>query len=202
MAAPAKKYYAVRSGRQTGLFTTWDQCKKQIMGYPNAIYKSFPTLQEAEAYLAQNDRKPRLDGSTALTAYVDGSFIQGIRKVGFGVVLLKNGGDTVKLSGALTDPSCLPYRNVAGELAAAMHAMKYAVEHGEKELIIWHDYEGIEAWCTGAWAAKAPLTQEYVTYYRSIADVLTVEFRKVKGHSGNLFNDLADQLAKGAITNH
>lgn len=93
----------------------------------------------------------------------------------------------------------MPFRNVAGELAAAMRAMRYAIEHGEKELIIWHDYEGIAAWCTGAWSANKPLTQQYRAYYQSISDRLTVEFRKVKGHSGNLFNEMADQLAKSAI---
>lgn len=171
--AKQKKYYAVRSGRTTGLFDTWDQCKKQIMGYPNAIYKSFTTLQEAEAYL-QGDAGPRLDGSTALTAYVDGSFVNGIRRIGYGVVILKNGEDTIQLKGALTEPSLLPYRNVAGEVYAAMAAMQYAVEHGEPELIIWHDYEGIAAWCTGGWAANAPLTQQYKAFYQSVAGKLTV----------------------------
>ena len=38
-----KKFYAVRQGRKTGMFLTWDECKKQVMGYPGAIYKSFGT---------------------------------------------------------------------------------------------------------------------------------------------------------------
>ena len=25
-----KKYYAVRSGRQTGIFLTWEECRKQV----------------------------------------------------------------------------------------------------------------------------------------------------------------------------
>ena len=36
-----KKFYAVKQGRKTGLFLTWDDCRKQVMGYPGAIYKSF-----------------------------------------------------------------------------------------------------------------------------------------------------------------
>ena len=200
MADKPKKYYAVRSGRSTGLFETWTACREQIQGYPNAVYKSFLSRQEALDYLQEDRDTPKLDGATALTAYVDGSFQHGIRKVGYGVVLLKNGETAQTLSGALTDPAVLPFRNVAGELAAAMHAMRYAVEHGEKELIIWHDYEGIAAWCTGAWAANNPLTQQYRAYYQSLSDQLTVEFRKVKGHSGNLFNEMADQLAKAAVT--
>ena len=38
-----KKFYAVRQGRKIGMFLTWDECKKQVMGYPGAIYKSFGT---------------------------------------------------------------------------------------------------------------------------------------------------------------
>ena len=48
---PKKKFYAVRQGRKTGMFLTWDECKKQVMGYPGAIYKSFGTEAEAKEYL-------------------------------------------------------------------------------------------------------------------------------------------------------
>ena len=195
---PKKKYYAVRNGRQTGLLETWAACRASIQGYPNAIYKSFFTREEAEAYLSAGDATPKLDGATALTAYVDGSYMSGKRRIGFAAVLLKNGETLQPISGALTDPSLLPFRNVAGELAAAMRAMQYAVQHGEPELIIWHDYEGIAAWCTGAWAANTAVSQAYRDYYLSVKDRLTVEFRKVRGHSGNLFNDMADELAKAA----
>ena len=46
-----KKFYAVRQGKKTGMFLTWDDCKKQVMGYPGAIYKSFGTEAEAKEYL-------------------------------------------------------------------------------------------------------------------------------------------------------
>ena len=47
----AQKFYAVKKGRQTGLFTSWDACKAQVQGYSGAVYKSVTTLQEAQAYL-------------------------------------------------------------------------------------------------------------------------------------------------------
>ena len=47
----AKKYYAVKRGRVTGLFTTWDQCKEQVDGFPGAIFKSFPTERAAQDWL-------------------------------------------------------------------------------------------------------------------------------------------------------
>lgn len=46
-----KKYYAVRRGRKTGIFSTWDECKKMVFQYPAADFKSFESLDEAKAFL-------------------------------------------------------------------------------------------------------------------------------------------------------
>lgn len=43
-----KKYYVVWEGHQTGIFDNWDKCLQQTKGYPNAKFKSFSTLKEAE----------------------------------------------------------------------------------------------------------------------------------------------------------
>lgn len=43
-----KKYYVVWEGNETGVFDSWDQCKLQIQGYPNAKYKSFKSKAEAD----------------------------------------------------------------------------------------------------------------------------------------------------------
>ena len=45
-----KKLYAVRKGRITGVFDTWEACKEAVEGYPGAQYKSFSTKMEAEGY--------------------------------------------------------------------------------------------------------------------------------------------------------
>ena len=45
----AKKYYAVRSGREgPQVYESWDECKRQVHGVAGAVYKSFPTRQEAD----------------------------------------------------------------------------------------------------------------------------------------------------------
>ena len=46
-----KKVYAVKKGRSTGLFASWDECKAQIDGFAGAIYKGFASPQEAQAWL-------------------------------------------------------------------------------------------------------------------------------------------------------
>lgn len=43
-----KKFYVVWQGRKTGVFTSWNVCKRQIDGFEGAQYKSFVSLDEAE----------------------------------------------------------------------------------------------------------------------------------------------------------
>lgn len=43
-----KKFYVIWNGYQTGVFTTWDVCKKHIKDFKGAQYKSFETEDEAE----------------------------------------------------------------------------------------------------------------------------------------------------------
>jgi len=45
----AKKFYVVWQGRETGVFTDWETCKKHIDRYAGARYKSFKTRAEAES---------------------------------------------------------------------------------------------------------------------------------------------------------
>jgi len=54
---PPKKYYTVWEGRRPGVYDSWDVCKKQIEGWPNAKYKSYPSKREAELAYSQNPAK-------------------------------------------------------------------------------------------------------------------------------------------------
>ena len=47
----AQKYYAVRQGKVPGIYESWDACRAQVHGYSQAIYKSFPTREEAEKFM-------------------------------------------------------------------------------------------------------------------------------------------------------
>lgn len=42
-------YYVVWSGRQIGVFNSWDECRMQVEGFPGAKYKGFPTRESAES---------------------------------------------------------------------------------------------------------------------------------------------------------
>ncbi|MDV7186738.1 ribonuclease H family protein [Lutibacter sp. TH_r2] len=46
-----KKFYVIWQGHKTGVFTSWNVCKKHIENYKGAQYKSFLSKEEAEKAL-------------------------------------------------------------------------------------------------------------------------------------------------------
>jgi ribonuclease HI len=48
-----QKLYAVVKGCTPGIYTTWDEAKTQVDGYPGAVYKSFKTEEEAKKWMAR-----------------------------------------------------------------------------------------------------------------------------------------------------
>lgn len=68
----AKKYYVVWQGRETGVFTDWESCKKKIDRFAGAKYKSYKTLAEAQAAFRSGSdvlliKKPRTAVSSSQT---------------------------------------------------------------------------------------------------------------------------------------
>ncbi len=49
MSKQKNKYYVVWRGRLTGIFDSWEECRKQTEGFEGAQYKGYPTLELAEA---------------------------------------------------------------------------------------------------------------------------------------------------------
>jgi ribonuclease HI len=70
-----KKFYVVWKGEKTGVFTSWNVCKRQIEGFEGAQYKSFADLDEAETaftknyddYKGKNTKKPTLTSAEKAT---------------------------------------------------------------------------------------------------------------------------------------
>jgi ribonuclease HI len=43
-------YYAVRCGKNPGIYTCWDECRKQVSGVKGAVYKKFTDKTKAETF--------------------------------------------------------------------------------------------------------------------------------------------------------
>jgi len=116
-----KKYYGVRKGRVTGVFSDWDSCKQSIDGYKGAQYKGFPTLEEANAYITGGDDiMDAVSPEDTLLVYVDGSYNEALGKYAFGCVFLLPDGRIFTEYGNGDNPESLVHRNVTGEMLGAM----------------------------------------------------------------------------------
>ena len=195
----AKKFYAVKNGRKNGLYTSWDKCRQQVTGFSGAVYKGFDTEDEALRFLAQEPAvTPDAAETDTANAYVDGSYSNATKEFAYGVILFFNNTE-LRLSEKYNDPAYSEMRNVAGEIKGAEKAMRFCIEKGIRNLNIYHDYEGIARWCTGEWKTNKAGTKAYKAFYDSLAGRLNVSFHKVKGHSGNTYNEAADKLARDAL---
>jgi Predicted double-stranded RNA/RNA-DNA hybrid binding protein len=198
----AKKYYAVKAGRKTGVFESWDECKSAVSGFSGAAYKSFTNREDAIDFVngsaksqkAQN----REEKQSEAFAYVDGSYDDTTKSYSYGMVMM-HGEDELHFFKKFEKDDMSDMRNVAGEIEGSMAAMKYCIENGIKSISIFYDYEGIQKWCNGDWKAKKEGTKRYVEFYKDASRLVDVDFIKVKGHSGDKYNDLADELAKKAL---
>ena len=141
------------------------------------------------------------------TAYVDGSYNIHTKCFSYGIVFFTGAQDQegnrqeLHYSQSFSHPELAEMRNVAGEIMGAAQAMKIASRLGISELTIYHDYEGIAKWCTGEWKAKKEWTKKYRNFYLEMSQTVHITFRKVKGHSGDQYNDIADKLARKAVGN-
>jgi ribonuclease HII/viroplasmin and RNaseH domain-containing protein len=202
--AKGKKVYAVRKGRATGLFMTWDDCKAQVDGFAGAEYKSFADPAEAMEYLGLSEKPAdTAEFPEGVVAYVDGSYDAASGRFSCGVVIIETDSsgksETTELKSAFDDAEAAAQRNVAGEIMGSKLAIDWCLSNGVKSVEIYHDYEGIGAWADKRWKANNPLTQGYRDYVAEARKSIEIKFVKVKGHSGNKYNDMADKLAKEAL---
>lgn len=189
------KYYAVKTCDSEEIFTSWEACKEYLVGKKRVQYKSFKTIEEAKCFLNQEEVEPDFKSPTA---YIDGSYDKNTGCYSFGGVLII--GNTQHTFYKKYEPDLYAEaRNVAGEIKGAGYIINYAIHQNLKELNIIYDYEGIEKWYTGFWKANSPIARAYVEFRNQVKDQIKINFIKVKSHSNDKYNDLADKLAKKAL---
>lgn len=224
----SKKYYAVKKGKITGVFESWDECCDVVEGVSGAQYKGFASMEEALEYLG--DSAPAEVGNSdvsaskagikavissakikeslskdfpaegELLAYVDGSYDDSIKKYAFGCVFILSDGRIFTEYGNGDNKQSLQHRNVTGEMLGAMYAVKFGMSNGFHSVEIRYDYQGIESWVTGEWRSKTELTQKYAAAMREWGKSIFIRFTKVAAHTNVIYNELADKMAKTGLT--
>ena len=210
----AKKFYAVKRGRKTGLYTVWAECAAQVKGFQGAVYKGFMTEDEARAWLGganARTEKPRATAEMAAPSapdadyiiHTDGSCLRNpggaggwaavIETTATGAVEEKSGGDPETTNNRM-------------ELTAALMALR-AVPEGAR-VALYTDSQYLKnaftkfwlpAWKKRGWKkadGEPVLNQDLWVQLDAAFAARQVQFHWVKGHAGNPRNERCDALAR------
>ncbi|WP_346916954.1 ribonuclease H family protein [Clostridium sp.] len=204
----ATKYYAIKKGKDFNnnidvnniIVKSWSECLSYVKGAKGAIYKSFLTEKEAKDYLdSSSELKKGVDNYPLDVPhiYVDGSYNISTEEFGYGLLVVESDIITYVNYGGGKNNEC-NQRQVNGELKAAIESVKYALDNSYKEIVLFYDYAGVCQHATGAWERNTVLSQEYYEVINKLKKEgnINIIFVKVDSHTNDLYNDIADELAK------
>lgn len=143
--AKKTKYYVVWQGNNPGVYDSWDECLLQVKGYPNALYRSFSSREEAEEAYAHGYTPVEKPGRRDVThgdledEVVWNSICVDAACSGNPGLMEYRGVDTrtgLELFhvGPLQDGT-----NNIGEFLALVHALAYLKRKGDEETVIYSD---------------------------------------------------------------
>ena len=210
----AKKFYAVKRGRKTGLFTVWAECAAQVKGFQGAVYKGFMTEEEARAWLGGADARTEQPRAAAEMAepsapdvdyiiHTDGSSLRNPGGAGGWAAVIETTatGAVEEKSGGAPETT-----NNRMELTAALMALT-AVPEGAR-VALYTDSQYLKnaftkfwlpAWKKRGWKkadGEPVLNQDLWVQLDAAFAARQVQFHWVKGHAGNPRNERCDALAR------
>ncbi|CEN82219.1 ribonuclease H1 domain-containing protein [Paraclostridium sordellii] len=156
--------------------------------------RSSANVKYFEKYIEPETIKDDFD----FIAFVDGSYDRVSKTFGSGIAVLDLENDTIEEFKVAGNDKWDQW-NIVGEIEASKFAIKLGYEKELKKICIYHDLKNIALWASGSWQAKNEYTQDYVRYVEKYSENMEITFIKVKGHSCNKYNDIADRLAREAI---
>lgn len=189
------KYSEAKAYADANGFTV-EGCRNELEAhnYSDHAYEyAYSVTQETVAV-------PEAKTGDCVEIYTDGSFKEGVA----GAAFIAVSGDEVIGKGGCTAPDKYCAQNVYGETLAVVKALQWARKNNVDKITIFHDYVGVAAWVTPhltkpgktVWTAKEAVSKNYQQAYFKFAEGLDVSFIKVAAHTGDKYNEMADQLAK------
>ena len=173
----SKKYYAVKVGATPGIYSTWDETQAQVSGFNGAIFKSFKSLEDAQAFMTEGVSE-QVTSDAELIAYSDGSFNPATNMVGAASIVMSGTQviDDVYIVDRIKNDTVMDTRNVGGELIGAINAIRYALVNGFTSIEIFYDYAGVGQWADHTWKAKNHTTREYVAKVDELRKLMNKRF--------------------------
>ena len=113
-------FYAVKRGKEIGIFNTWSECNEKISGYKGSIFKKFNTREEASAFISDT---PILETSfnKDTVIYVDGGYNNFTKPYAYGCVVNGYGYDILL---------CVP------ELVSDLNIKRVTLPVGERNVVV------------------------------------------------------------------
>ena len=200
------KYYAVKAGRNPGIYNSWSECQKQTSGFSGAVFKSFKNYDDAINFITPP--KPIVTNQKIINIYTDGSH-QPYKNNYLGAGAYCNYNNTEYRFSITCDKEYLKIygienakcSNPTAEFLGYAEVLRYFIGVSGYSIHIHIDYEGIDNWMNGSWKCK----ESYIKTIKACCqNLLTrndcdVKIFHIDGHSGNKGNDEADLLAKSSI---
>ncbi|MCE5264150.1 MAG: ribonuclease HI [Deltaproteobacteria bacterium] len=216
MGSP-KKYYAVLRGSRPGIYSTWygpGGAEEQVRGFAGAVYKGFPTLDEAKRWLespaaAVNQKRertrPARDAAPSpgeIVMYTDGGCVGNPGPGGYGAIILDGesrreiaGGFRLTTNNRMELMGCIAaLETLAGPAKVLLHSDSRYVVNGIGKG--W-----AHKWRANGWMRTKTEAARNCDLWAKLLDLCDrhrVRFVWVHGHAGNRENERCDELATGA----
>lgn len=212
-------FYAVKKGRQPGVYNSWDECSEQINGFSGAVYKKFNTVADAQAFVSgeavgsvesfnatdvQNNISD-VPSAQAVALYTDGACSGNPGPGGYGYAVVINDVLTLKGSGSRvsTTNNQMELSAVIEGLKAISNVQSVVVYSDSSYVVNAFEKRWIDGWEHRNWVKSdgSPVlnSELWRQLLIEIARFTDVQFVWVKGHAGNKYNELCDKLAVEAI---
>lgn len=200
-----KYYYSVRSGRKIGVYDNWNDCENQVTGYTNAQYKKFTSYEEAYAYAHGYDfyiastSTLKFNNNKNAECYINGSYDDEINEIAYGIIIIEDNKETINLSDVVENDSPVNLQSIYPKIKAAETAILYGLKKKISEMVIYYDYDGIRAWCTGEWKNKNRAIKKYIDIYNYASKYIDIKFAKIEDLREHRYNKLAKKLSTDAL---
>jgi ribonuclease HI len=180
-------YYSVINGRDgSKIYDSWIKCKKNITGVSCCKYKKFTTYNNAEQFI-HNSTTIISNNIDFIKIYTDGSLINNIGGIGIYIPEYK-----IAISQVLPGKKQTSQR---AELYAAIQGIKFGFYISNKPICIYTD----SSYVTGL-HYSSKINSDLWNKLKKESCGLHITYKKIKSHSGNKYNDIADKLAKQATS--
>lgn len=207
-----KKYYAVAAGHETGIYEDWETCQRMISGYPKAKFKAFTKIEDAEKFIDENSfliDEVEIDydalvkealGKGRVIAFTDGSYSSNSPKSGYGCYIKSPKGDVIEISNVVHTKRFKESNNITPEVMAVLESINWAISNEFETITIFYDLELIGKWATDEFKANADIGKFFLKELKKFEDIISIDYVWVKGHSGVEYNEIADRLARQALS--